>query len=130
MITHFFSPTKTQKPLLLSVTGPRLSKSKHAGLVMPVLRFHKTLKKNNYAKNIRVHASIYVTAVIEYLCAEILEVSGETAVNLKKKRITPRHICLATRQDQELSELLKNVVFPEGGVIPHIHQELQMKKSK
>lgn len=71
-----------------------------------------------------------MTAVIEYLCAEILEISGDVALNSKKRRITPRHICLATRQDEELDKVLKNVVFPKGGVVPNIHQVLLKSKNK
>lgn len=38
---------------------------------------------------------------MEYLCTEILELAGEVCQELGKKRITPRHIEVAVREDKE-----------------------------
>ena len=69
-------------------------------------------------------AAIYAAAVLEYLVAEILEVSGDVSVAHKKKRIIPRHLVLGIRNDEELSEICKQTVFAEGGVMPHIEPVL------
>ena len=42
----------------------------------------------------------------------------------KVRRINPRHLVLAVRGDEELDTLMDKVVFPGGGVIPHIHKSL------
>jgi len=68
--------------------------------------------------------------VLEYLCAEILELSGKAARDNRKARITPRHIQLAVRNDEELTKLLGNVIIAGGGVIPNIHKKLMPKNKE
>ena len=75
-------------------------------------------------------APVYLCAVLEYLCAEILALAGNAARDNKKSRIIPRHIQLAVRNDEELNKLLGGVTIASGGVLPNIHAVLLPKKSK
>lgn len=36
--------------------------------------------------------AVYMTGVLEYLTAEMMELAGNAASTNKKKRITPRHV--------------------------------------
>ncbi|AWU73775.1 histone H2A.1 [Pichia kudriavzevii] len=105
------------------------SRSAKAGLTFPVGRVHRLLRKGNYAQRIGSGAPVYMTAVLEYLAAEILELAGNAARDNKKTRIIPRHLQLAIRNDEELNKLLGHVTIAQGGVLPNIHQSLLPKKS-
>ncbi|KAL8440162.1 hypothetical protein Efla_003527 [Eimeria flavescens] len=110
--------------------GKGTSKSAKAGLQFPVGRIGRYLKKGRYAKRVGAGAPVYMAAVLEYLCAEILELAGNAARDHKKTRIIPRHIQLAVRNDEELSKFLGGVTIASGGVMPNVHSVLLPKKSK
>ena len=110
--------------------GKATSKSVKAGLQFPVGRIGRFLKKGRYAARVGGGAPVYLAAVLEYLCAEILELAGNAARDNKKSRIIPRHVQLAVRNDEELNKLLGGVTIASGGVLPNIHAVLLPKKSK
>ena len=108
--------------------GPTLQQK--TGLMFPVFLFKKNMKKMNHGLKLKtVGTPIYMTAVVEYLCAEVLEIAGNAAQDNKKRRIIPRHIQLAIRNDEELSRVLNDVTISEGGVLPSIHASLLPKKT-
>ncbi|KAK8971503.1 putative histone H2A.1 [Platanthera guangdongensis] len=51
----------------------------------------------------------------------VLEQAGNVASENKSARITPRHIQLAIRNDNEFEKLIGNVTIPGGSVPPAIH---------
>ncbi|KAJ7583275.1 histone 2A [Mycena floridula] len=102
----------------------RKSRSVKAGLVFPVARVHRMLKRENGNKRIASGAPIYLAAVLEYLVAELVELAGNAAQDNNKRRIIPRHLQLAIRNDEELTKLLDKVWISEGGVIPFLHPDL------
>ncbi|CAG5126781.1 unnamed protein product [Candidula unifasciata] len=101
-----------------------LSRSARAGVLFPVARVLRYLRRDTHHFRIAAGSPVYTAAVIEYLVAEILELAGNAAKEFKRGRITPRHILLAISNDDELHQLLKNVTIAQGGVVPKIHAVL------
>jgi len=127
--TSFGAPN-TESPKKKKPIKSVNSKSTRAGLVFPVGRIHRFLSEKIKGVRIGSGAPVYLAAVLEYLVAEVLELSGNAARDNKLTRIIPRHIQLAVRNDEELNKLLLHVTINNGGVLPNIHAMLIPKHAK
>ncbi len=105
------------------------SKSTRAGLQFPVGRVRRLARERTNNMRMGDNAVVYATAVLEYLSAEVLETAGNVAKDHKQKRITPRYIATAIRNDAELAHLNKSSVFASDGVEPNIHHSLLQGKA-
>ncbi|KAK7041341.1 histone-fold-containing protein [Favolaschia claudopus] len=98
---------------------PMNTKSQRAGLQFPVGRIHRYLKQRTQRGfRIGAKAAVYTAATLEYLTAE----------DMRRKRITPRHLQLAIRGDEEL-DILVRATIAGGGVVPFIHKSLVSSKA-
>jgi len=123
------SSATTTTTTVVAKSAPKKNKSlsQRAGLQFPVGRVHRLLKtktKQRVAKG----AAVFTAAVLEYMTAEVLELSGNAAKDLKHRRITPRDIRLAIGGDEELAKTFEGTSIAGGGVIPQIHRKLLPKK--
>ena len=80
-----------------------VSRSVKAGVNFPVGRCQRYLRQGLYARRVGSTGGVYMAAVLEYVVAEIIEAAADVADGAKKHSITPRHIQLAIKKDDELS---------------------------
>ena len=118
-----------------TMASKRVSVHQKSGLIFPVTRIRGLIRKGRYADKISPKCAIGVAAVLEYLTAEIIEMSGDNCFdgehNVISTTVRPRHISLAIKGDEEMNRALgPDVIIPMGGVIPFIHEELENKKRR
>ena len=106
--------------------GDKTSSGDRAGLIFPVGRIGSMLRKGGFSRRVGAGAQVYLAATLEYLTAELVELSAKAAG--KGKRVNPRAVTLAVRHDNDLGSLLKNVTLARGGVVSSIHEALLKKK--
>ena len=68
----------------------RVSRSRRAGLVFSVGRLHRSLRHVTPFRIVSEGAAVYLAAVLEYLCAEVLILANAIARHHRTARITPR----------------------------------------
>lgn len=107
--------------------------SKLSGLTLAPARV-KNFMRNGEAMGMRMGdaSAIYVAAVVEYLIAEILELSGNAARDNNRVRINNRMIMLAIKNDEELNGLADKMGFivAKAGEMPDIDSRLLPKKKR
>lgn len=108
------SITSNSTSSVINKSYKRISNSKRAGLIFPVKRVYKKLK--TFGKRVMLNSCIEMAAILEYLVADLLDLSGEVTFSLDKSMILPRHIYLAIQKDKELKALLDHVTLPDSGV--------------
>lgn len=105
-----------------------VSSASRANLMFPPAKARRLAKEGaSGVKRMGIRASVALAAVLEYVMAEILDLSGNAARDNKRKRISPRCIKLAIGNDKELSKLCRGDIM-QGGVLPNIHKSLLNKK--
>lgn len=90
-----------------SKKGERVSNAKKAGLTIPPSSVYKMLKKcvPDYVVDYRISplAGVYLAAIVEYLCAEILELARDEALKANKNKLEVIHVKTVFEKDDELS---------------------------
>ncbi|XP_073536538.1 histone H2A-like [Phyllobates terribilis] len=98
-------------------TRARSSRTSRAGLMFPVGRIHRYLRKGNFGKRVSANASVFLAAALQFMTREILFIAGYEALSQNRLRIQPHDLQKAMHADVELDKLLKNVILPQGGVV-------------
>ena len=123
------SQNNKTRPNHQSKKAKKIGTSSRAGLILPITKIMKLMKKDRLAKQVGMRPAIVMTAVCEYICTEILDLASTIAQENNKKRIVPRHLMLAISQDEELSKVINHAIWHESGVAPHIEKALLKGKS-
>ena len=100
-------------------SGDSFSRSCCSGLQFDVDQIG-TLMCETTGKVVTEGAACYLSAVMEYMTAEALELSGNAALDNKMSWIIPRHIMLALRNDNELNKFANGctIIMMSGGTMP------------
>jgi len=93
-----------------------VSKSAKAGLVWPVARVNNKISKEypKSVKRIGAGAPVFISAIVEYMMAEIIELSMNQAQANKRQRITAPDIMTAIRNDAALHKAMHGLVIMAG----------------
>ena len=112
------------------VKGTRQNK---AEIIFPPSIVEKFLRNFGNSKiMVTSSAPVFLSAALEYITYEILDIASIYCTDNKRMRITIRDIEIVVRTDIELNNLFNkiNISFLGGGVISFIHPSLLNKNKK
>ncbi|XP_062427308.1 histone H2A-beta, sperm-like [Rhea pennata] len=120
-------PEREREPAAACTGGPsedsetkgKVSRSSRAGLLFPVSRIDRLLRRGRFAKRIGAAAPIYLAAALQCVTQHTVEVAGNISKESKKQRISPRHLQLAVQSSPELKQLLRGMPGHQGSAVPH-----------
>ena len=81
--------------------------SQNQALLFPIKTFGRMLRDRGVAQAYKKNALIMLTAIMEYLTAEVLDLAVELSIKKEKTRISPEIIAEVIASDLELSILFK-----------------------
>jgi len=112
----------------------KVSKSAKAGLQFSVSRCRQFFKK--YNKRIAKDSDVYLAAVLEYITAELTELSGNVARDNRRSTMKIRDLYIAIQADYDLNDMMHrlNMGITGGGNVVHVNdavvQEYEKSKKK
>merc|ERR1712072_930636 len=125
-----------------SMASKKVSKStkqtvqSKSGLVFPPSKVKRLMKAAKVASRIQPKAVIYLTAALEYIAGELLEVSSLKAQESKKGTISNKHIYLGAKADKELDKValgngafIKDAGYASGNALPPKKAKTQKDKN-
>ena len=82
-------------------------------------RIGRFMRKYDY--RVSADAPVVMAAVLEYLCAEILDIAAIECKNNSLKTIKPKHIQHGVRGDEDFARLFQNKSFVDARTTPYIN---------
>jgi len=79
-----------------------------AGIVLPPVRIRRFVKQQMPNYRFSEDAIVFLSAVMEYVAARVLQMAHEITLSRKRKRITPDHLISAVSKDKVLNTLLQS----------------------
>lgn len=85
---------------------------------------HLVTKSGLQIYKVELLAAVYLTAVLEYITEEAMDLACHTAKQFGVSTIVPRHIMLAICTDEEMNHLFRGSIYVDSGVVPNINKNL------
>uniref|UniRef100_A0AC11C9P4 Uncharacterized protein n=1 Tax=Ovis aries TaxID=9940 RepID=A0AC11C9P4_SHEEP len=89
-----------------------------AELQFPVSRVDRLLREGQFANRLSSATPVFLTGILEYLMANILDLAGKEACINHRVRISPEHVQRALINNENLRRLFQPSAFSQPAASP------------
>ncbi|XP_074996696.1 uncharacterized protein LOC142078059 [Calonectris borealis] len=109
----------------------RSSRSSRAGLLFPVSRVDRQLRRGRFAERVGARAPVYLAAVLQWVTHKTMDAAGKISKKSKQQRISPSHMQAAVQGSSVLKQLLRGgVPRRRGRAAPQSRRVASSSKKK
>ena len=104
-----------------------VSKSAKAGLTFPIARVNRYMRQKGGARRVGGSAPVFLTAILEYVTSELMDVAGQRTSKANRKTISDQDVSAAVRNDPDLSKLFAGHAIFMGDKVGKINEAITYK---
>ncbi|KFW02617.1 Histone H2A type 2-B, partial [Fulmarus glacialis] len=109
----------------------RTSRSSRAGLLFPVSRVDRQLRRGRFAERVGARAPVYLAAVLQWVTHKTMDAAVRISKKSKQQRISPSHMQAAVQNSSVLKQLLQGgVPRRRGRAVPQSQRVASPSKRK
>ncbi|XP_031444546.1 histone H2A-like [Phasianus colchicus] len=109
------------------------SRSSRAGLLFPVSRIERQLRKGQFAERFGASAPVYLAAVLQWVTHKTMDMAGKISKRSNQQCISPSHLQMSVKNSSVLKHLLGSGPKHRGRPDPksqHVASPSKTKKTK
>lgn len=108
----------------------RSSRSSRAGLLFPVSRIDRQLRRGHFAERLGARAPVFLAAVLQWVTHKTMDMAGRISKKSNQQRISPGHLQMAVRNSSALRQLLLGKPRHHSRAVPHSQRMASPSKKK
>ncbi|XP_065491639.1 late histone H2A.2.2-like [Caloenas nicobarica] len=108
----------------------RSSRSSRAGLLFPVSRVDRQLRRGHFAERLGARAPVYLAAVLQCVTRKTMDEAAKISKEKKQQRISPLHLKMAVQKSSVLKKLMRGSMRRQRGKAGPQSQRLASRSRK
>ncbi|XP_021237757.1 late histone H2A.2.2-like [Numida meleagris] len=108
----------------------RSSRSSRAGLLFPVSRIDRQLRRGQFAERFGARAPVYLAAVLQWVTHKTMDMAGRISKKSNEQCISPCHLQMAVKNSSVLKHLLGSKPKHRGRAVPQSQRMASPSKKK
>lgn len=106
------------------------SRSSRAGLLFPVSRIERQLRRGQFAERFGANAPVYLAAVLQWVTHKTMDMAGKISKKNNQQYISPCHLQMSIKNSPVLKHLLGSGPKHRGRAVPKSQRVASTSKTK